>query len=428
MITPRIPMVGKNFGRLTVVKQIENPKGKSREAWYECECECGGRIAVSGTSLRNGTTKSCGCLRTELTRQRNAEYVSQNFDLTGKRFQKLVVKKRLPERRTGSQLWLCECDCGNLHKVTTHHLLSGQVRSCGCLPKREPDDLTGQRFGKLSVVELTKKRKSNGGSVWKCRCDCGSELEVSAGNLKRGATISCGCVRREDLTGKRFGKLTVLRLGEKSNQGNGSFWVCKCDCGNVCEVQASKLKSGHTTSCGCAHRDSIKDLVGQRFGKLTVIRDSGKRRTGSGGVIWVCRCECGQEKEVRQDALLSGTTISCGCANSRGNAKISKLLKKANIVFVPEYSPPDMEGQYRFDFAVFDGATLSHLIEYDGILHFEYSGKGWNTKERFLRTKKSDKKKEEYCIKNNIPLIRIPYTRYQELCIEDLQIDTSEYL
>ena len=204
--------------------------------------------------------------------------------------------------------------------------------------------------------------------------------------------------------------------------------MCQCDCGKQCEAQASKLKSGHTTSCGGSHSDLIIDLTGKVFGRLTVLRDSGKRRSGSGGVIWTCQCKCGQLKEVRQDALLSGVTVSCGCIKSRGNEKVANILRNANIDFIPEYIPSDMEGTKRFDFAVLENGSVSYLIEYDGVLHSEYSNSGWDTLERFERTQKRDEQKNEYCRVQNIPLIRIPYTKYDSLTLQDLLLETTDWL
>lgn len=421
-------MIGRKFGRLTVIEQAEALKEKSGEAWYLCLCQCGNTTVTRGTSLRKGITSSCGCLRKEITRKRNEETAKMNYDLTGKRFHRLTVTEPLDTRSSGSRVWRCKCDCGAFHDVTTHRLVSGEVKSCGCLPTVTPENLKGKRFGRLTVIELTQSRKSNGAAVWLCRCDCGNEVPVSSGSLKRGTTTSCGCIRREDLTGMKFGKLTVLSLGNKSNKGGGSFWICRCDCGNQCQVQAFKLKSGHTVSCGCSHSDSIVDLSGKKFGRLTVLCDSGERRSGSGGVIWICRCDCGQMKKIRQDALMSQKTVSCGCMKSRGNEKVADLLRKANIDFVPEYSPPDMEGARKFDFAVFSGGKVKYFIEYDGVLHVKYSNSGWDTQERFNKTKKSDEEKNEYCARMSIPLIRIPYTRFDDLSLADVLLETTEYL
>ena len=55
--------------------------------------------------------------------------------------------------------------------------------------------------------------------------------------------------RGENITGQRFGKLTVLEYAGR--RGRVHFWKCKCDCGNITTVCKSNLKNGHTTSCGC---------------------------------------------------------------------------------------------------------------------------------------------------------------------------------
>lgn len=428
MCTPKINMIGRKFGRLTVIRQVHPSDKISREAWYECLCECGSTKIARGTGLRQGTVSSCGCLRKEVTRRKNKEYAEEKYNLKDKRFDRLTVLEVTEKRNCNSRVWKCLCDCGTVCEVTTHHLIASEVKSCGCLPTSTPENLKGRRFGRLTVTELTDERKSNGGAVWKCKCDCGKELCVSAGNLKRGATVSCGCIRRDNLTNMKFGKLTALYPGEKTGKDDGAFWVCECECGNITQVVAIKLKSGHTKSCGCSHYDTIKDLTGQKFGRLTVLSDSGERRSGSGGVIWLCRCDCGQIKKVRQDALTSGKTESCGCIISKGNERVAKLLREAGIAFIAEYSPSDMSRKRRFDFAVLNKGEVSYFIEYDGILHTECTDKGWNTRERLKYTMESDVEKNEYCLKKGIPLIRIPYTLFDSLSLKDVLLETTEYL
>lgn len=58
-------------------------------------------------------------------------------------------------------------------------------------------DITGQRFGRLVVIEQSSKRTKTKGAYWKCLCDCGNEIIVIAANLKRGHTKSCGCLSKE---------------------------------------------------------------------------------------------------------------------------------------------------------------------------------------------------------------------------------------
>ena len=426
--TPRVMMIGKKFGRLTVSALIDEKRDGSRQFWYKCLCDCGSEIEVRGTSLRNGDTKSCGCLRTEMLRKRNIDSAAIKYNLLGRRFHRLVVQELLNHHKHGQRIWRCYCDCGNIHDVTTHNLIANTVKSCGCLPTNTPVDISGKRYSLLIAIKVTSEKKSNGGSVWLCRCDCGEEVCVPAGNLKRGTTNSCGCIRRDYIVGKKFGKLTVEELGKRSGFGNGSFWICTCECGNRCEVQASKLKNGHTRSCGCSHNDLKNNLAGKQFEKLKVLEDSGER-SRSGSIIWKCKCKCGEIKLIRQDALVSGKTISCGCIISKGNAKIANILKSNKIKYIPEYSPKDLEGRYRFDFAIIaNNNEIDYFIEYDGELHYSYNGKGWNTEKRYQSTLQSDKIKNEYCINKKISLIRIPYTVYNKLSLNDLLLDMSNYI
>lgn len=97
----------------------------------------------------------------------------------------------------------------------------------------------------------------------------------------------------EDLTGRKFGKLTALRLSETKYRW-GTLWVCKCDCGKEKTTAAQLLKSGKSKSCGCLHR-----LVpGINYGELTVIRETSERNS-DGGILWLCRCSCGKEVKVK---------------------------------------------------------------------------------------------------------------------------------
>lgn len=113
----------------------------------------------------------------------------------------------------------------------------------------------------------------------------------------------------EDLTGKKFGKLTVLK--KINRKKNGSWlWLCKCDCGNEKEATTRDLNGKRVRSCGCG-KGSSKSLVGKRFGKLVVIKDSGEKQ---GTVkLWLCKCDCGKFVKVRTDSLTSGRTVSCKC-------------------------------------------------------------------------------------------------------------------
>ena len=114
-------------------------------------------------------------------------------------------------------------------------------------------DLTGQKFGKLTVI----KRVENhilpcGNSICRylCQCECVNTIEVNRNNLTQGYIKSCGCLKIKDLTGQKFGKLTVIKCVGKNKQHN-LLWLCQCECGNLKVTSSSNLIREHTKSCGC---------------------------------------------------------------------------------------------------------------------------------------------------------------------------------
>ena len=111
-------------------------------------------------------------------------------------------------------------------------------------------DLTGQRFGKLVVLSEVAERDKGWNVWWECLCDCGKKSKVRMGSLRNGDTTTCGCSRSENIVGNRYGNLTVMRKTEK-RINKTVVWECQCDCGNICEVSTRPLKSGNRKSCGC---------------------------------------------------------------------------------------------------------------------------------------------------------------------------------
>lgn len=133
-------------------------------------------------------------------------------------------------------------------------------------------DLTGQSFGRLTVIRKGNGRYTKGGqykTTWICKCACGNEKEIDAQKLKKGKTVSCGCYMKEvtgsinfnDITGNKYGRLTVVRfLKQEEREDFRRAWLCRCECGNLIQVNASKLKNGHTKSCGCIVKEHIGNV------------------------------------------------------------------------------------------------------------------------------------------------------------------------
>ena len=171
-------------------------------------------------------------------------------DLTNLEFGNLRVLHRVEDAKPGRPAWLCQCKCGNTVVVTSTNLCkTNGTKSCGCL-RRSPSptriNLTGQVFGKLTVLKETDERKS-GNIVWLCQCECGKQVSVFSDALRSGHTKSCGCIARQmkyDLTGAKFGNLLVL--GPVKNRwikGNETRWKCKCrNCGRTVEVPSYWLR------------------------------------------------------------------------------------------------------------------------------------------------------------------------------------------
>lgn len=235
-----------------------------------------------------------------------------------------------------------------------------------------------------------------------------------------------------DLTGKKFGRLTAIQIADIPNAGQ-YYWHCKCDCGNEKNIAGSALRSGRTKSCGCWQKEArhlsrnVIDMTGQKFGHLIVIK---KDKTDKRGEMkWLCKCDCGNPDliSVLGSNLRTGHTQSCGCDRmSHGEIAVLNLLKENNIPFEQEkvlFKFANGKNAY-FDFYV----NNKYIIEYDGETHFMSNLHGWHTPEQLKAQQERDLIKNQWCKQNNIPLIRIPYTHLQDLCIEDLLLETSNFI
>lgn len=296
----KIEMIGKTFNRLTVLEEI--PERRNRTIYYKCQCECGKIVEVSGSALRSGHTKSCGCLRNDRVREKVGN------KLEGQRFGRLVV----------------------LYQVDSIREPSGMLRT-----------------------------------AWACQCDCGKIIIAKTINLKAGDTKSCGCLSRDNAKAKKH------------------------------------------------------NLIGKKFGKLTVIKldeeRMSRRKKNDTHAYWYCQCDCGGTTSVNTYLLEKGQTTSCGCIRSQGEYLIRQILNElpSNYLVQSQYFFPDLRtdknsGLY-FDFVIFKDNEILCAIEYNGEQHYEPI-EFFGGKESLIRQQYCDKLKREYCRNNNIPLIIIPFT------------------
>lgn len=189
-------------------------------------------------------------------------------------------------------------------------------------------DLTGQIFNYLEVLERDFEAQNEHANErqawWKCKCHaCGEEKSLRSSVIRK--SITCGCKKNEDkkprketqvkpktkenfkgidLTGQKFARLTVLEFADEEHQvfygkQHRNTWKCLCDCGNICYATTDNLRRGNTPSCGCITKENqkakLKDLSGQKFGHLTVIKWLGTINHNS---KYLVKCDCGKEYEV----------------------------------------------------------------------------------------------------------------------------------
>ena len=274
-------------------------------------------------------------------------------------------------------LWLCLCNCGNMIVRKAHSLREGTTSSCGCERYKKVRETKfdkhkqniGKRFSKLIVADVVeaplglKDRRV----YYKCLCDCGKIVIARSTDITSGKTMSCGCAKRdaearkrEDLTGKRFGKLVVTGFAYIKNQI--SYWRCVCDCGGETYVRGSDLVNKHTESCGC--------LI------------------------------------------------------SVGESNIIQILNNADIKYLHNKGyfqdlVSDKGIPLRYDFILFNENNLPiRLIEFDGPQHYD-DGKFLGIDE-FQKLQHRDSLKNQYALSHNIPLVRIPYSKRDTMTIEDL--------
>lgn len=151
-----------------------------------------------------------------------------------------------------------------------------------------------------------------------------------------------------DLTGRVFGRLTVLRRVENCPRGNCQ-WLCDCKCGKQTIVVATKLSSGNTKSCGCgfflgsqiSNANKFRDLSGQRFGHLKVVDIAFHRNKQH---YWQCICKCGAEMIINGHSLKQGYTRSCGCYQREQSSKANKRACKTKPRFRGRFAKQSSEG------------------------------------------------------------------------------------
>ena len=313
------------------------------------------------------------------------KYVNKTFHKLTAITPVIILGKNTKNYRDINAQWLFKCSCGNKICRALRTAINNQTTiDCGCGKKQYyANKYIGKTYNYLTVISLDEdyKKENNiksANAYYKCKCKCGNYKTVRITTLVAGEVKSCGCLKKEQ---------------EKEN---------------------------------LIHGITLIDLTGQKFGLLTVLERDDAIEDGKRDARWKCKCECGNIKTIRSSNLRNGTTTSCGCLKeSYGEYKIKKILKENQINFI--HNEPYFKdlitsrgGIGRYDFIILDiNNNPIRLIEFDGEQHYK-SIDYFGGEEKFKMQQINDEIKNNYAKNHNLPLIRIPYYSIQEITYENL--------
>lgn len=195
--------------------------------------------------------------------------------------------------------------------------------------KNETEKLVGQVFGDLTILEVLGYRqetKTNNRLFVKTGCECGNITDKPFYVIERGQVKCCGneCITKSGFKiGDRYGFQTILGDGGLRNYGGGRrkrFVKTICDCGNEKDFPLHKLKSGEQNYCGKTCGLKYTNIIGNKYGFLTVLEEIGRIKNQKDVRVFLCKCDCGELAKKRYNKLVHGYTIFCGhsCDLQRG--------------------------------------------------------------------------------------------------------------
>lgn len=255
--------------------------------------------------------------------------------------------------------------------------------------------------------------------------------------------------KAEDISNQIFGYLQPLY--RTNNIGKHTAWKCKClRDGNLVNVRIDHLKEGRVISCGCYNSEkgkehiksinykgkNMKDITGLKSGFLIALEPTEKRihyGDNTSYVVWKCQCLNPLHKtpvycEATTTDITTQNKTSCGCINSRGEAKILEWLIQNNIYFEQQKTFdscrfPKSNYLAKFDFYL---PKYNLIIEYNGKQHYAQDGSGWGESLKDIQSR--DLYKQNWCKNNNIQMLIIPYweNNLEKLLIEKIQENLNE--
>lgn len=347
-------LIGQTFGELTILKVIRTEENSKIIRKCKCRCSCGKITKPRLTAVINNRVRSCGHVR-------KRDY----SELIGQIFGELTILKIVDSKENSKLVRRCECrcSCGKITKPRIVAVMNGCIKSCGHLKKKDYTQYIGQTFGDLTILDVTySSSKANHRPIRKfeCLCSCGKKVNKNLYSVLNGKTKSCGHLlgksgsggrKRKDYTqyiGQTFNELTILNV--KKEEGKSSIiwkFECLCSCGEKVVKRANQVLSGRARSCGHLKKKDYSNLIGQKFGELTILEISEPIKELNSRRISTCLCSCGRKVKSNFSAVINGQTKTCGdCSRGVRSTRdkdcsylIGKTIGELTILFranVPE--------------------------------------------------------------------------------------------
>lgn len=232
----------------------------------------------------------------------------------------------------------------------------------------------------------------------------------------------------KDLIGLKFGLLTVIERAE--NIAGRAAWLCQCDCGGTKVVRSSNLQKGVTKSCGCLRYKQLEKLHENNIIDITG-QKFGKllvlEKVGSDyNNNATWLCQC----DCGGTKIVASNCLRNGLIQSCGCIKSKNEEKIGQLLRehgIPFVKEKIINDPITHEQYRFDFCINNEFyLEFDGEQHFKATENGWNTSEKLKHTHQKDLNKNQFCFSNNIPLIRIPYNA--DYKFDDLMLQTSRYI
>jgi len=348
------------------------------------------------------------------------EFVREVFDLVGDEYE--VLGKYI-NAKTSVQMQ--HNKCGYVFEMRAGTFISGaRCPKCGGKLQLTNDEFLG-RLKNMYGDEYTplEEYKTTNTKIKMRHNICGHEYLVQPAHIMRGVRCPncCKTVKRthkefvemvSDLTGEEY-----IVLGEYKNIKTKILMKHE-KCGHEYFVQPNSFISGRRCpKCYGNQKLTNKEFTGRIY---DLVRDEYtflEEYIGYMDKIKVCHNECGHVYRVTPSSFFQGTRCP-KCSFSKGEKRVTEFLEDNEFKYESEKVFKDLKdgGYLRFDFYL---PKHKIAIEYDGRQHYEpvnYNGKSDEKAEKYFKiTQKHDKMKNDYCLKNNIKLIRIPYWEYDNI-------------